>query len=166
MILDDWAIRWGVPYVALCDLRMRLGQTDEVVVAAMPTEDALRYGKMSESAVQSKVRIEASHKGLRLWRNNVGVLKDDTGRPVRYGLGNDSPQSNKLLKSGDLIGIRPVLVAPQHLGRTLGQFVSREVKESGWHYTHTEREQAQQRWIDVIVALGGDAAFASGVGTL
>nr|WP_297388188.1 hypothetical protein [uncultured Roseateles sp.] len=120
----------------------------------------------SEAATSVRVRLEASQKGMRLWRNNVGVLQDETGRPVRYGLANDSPAVNKHIKSADLIGIRPVLIQPQHVGLVLGQFVSREMKEGGWQYKGTEREEAQLRWAQLVASLGGDAAFATGVGTL
>jgi hypothetical protein len=70
---------------------------------------------------------------------------------------------NEQIKSGDLIGIRPVLIAPAHVGQTLGVFVSREVKHRGWRYhPNNKREAAQQRWIDLVRGLGGDAAFTTG----
>jgi hypothetical protein len=121
---------------------------------------------MSEARVQSLVRLEAPTKGVTLWRNNVGVLVDTTGRPVRFGLANDSRALNEELKSGDLIGWRPVLVTPDLVGRTIAQFVSRECKPEGWRFTGTPREKAQLRWLDLVRAAGGDAAFANGVGTL
>lgn len=159
MNLEQWAIKWGVPAAALQDLRQSWG----VLGRDEPPEAS---GK-SEAWAQSVVRLEASQKGARLWRNNVGVLPNpDTGVPVRFGLANHSKQINKELKSGDLIGIRPVLVTPVWLGCTLGQFVSREIKEPGWRYTGTEREVAQLKWLQLVNSLGGDAAFATGTGTL
>ena len=125
-----------------------------------------RQQPQSEAAVQALVRLEASAMGIALWRNNVGVLKDERGVPVRYGLANDSSQVNANFKSADLIGIRPVFITPAHVGLVLGQFVSREVKAPGWRYTGTEREAAQLAWLELVRRYGGDAAFATGVGSL
>lgn len=120
----------------------------------------------SEAAQQALVRLEASRKGLVLWRNNVGVLVDERGVPVRFGLANDSAAVNRSIKSADLVGIRPLLITPAHVGSVVGQFVSREVKAEGWRYTGTERERAQLRWAELVLSLGGDAAFATGEGSL
>ena len=79
---------------------------------------------------------------------------------------NESAQMNKTIKSSDLIGIRPVLVGPQHLGTTIGQFVAREVKAGSWKWGGTDREVAQMRFIDMVNSLGGDAAMVNGVGSL
>ena len=156
--LHQWAAQWGVPYAALADLQKRLGMDG----AAVEPGAAI----VSEAGAQAAVRLEAAQKGVRLWRNNSGVLNDETGRPVRYGLCNDSPQINKVLKSADLIGVRPGLVTPAHVGQTLGVFVAREIKSPGWRYAATDREQAQLRFINLVSSLGGDAAFATGTGTL
>jgi hypothetical protein len=158
MDLESWAAAWGVPYAAVADLRerMRLNGGDYMDEKA----------GASEAAVQAVVRLEASRKGVLLWRNNVGALKDERGALVRYGLANTTAAENKILKSGDLIGVRPVLIGPQHVGRTLGQFVSREVKEKGWSYSATPREEAQLAWAQLILSVGGDASFCSGEGSL
>lgn len=158
MNLTTWAIKWGVSHVALADLHNALG-LDGAGVA-----DDIKGS--SEAAVQAAIRLEAAAKGMRLWRNNVGALKDDRGVPVRYGLANDSKQVNDVIKSGDLIGCRPVLITPAHLGTTIGQFVSREVKRPGWQYCGDAHEEAQMRWAMHVCMLGGDGGFASGVGTL
>jgi hypothetical protein len=121
---------------------------------------------LSETAVSNIVKAEASAKGARLWRNNVGAGTLDNGSFVRFGLANESSQINKIIKSADLIGIKPVLIQPHHVGYIIGQFVSREVKAAGWKYKGTEREQAQLKWAELITYLGGDAQFATGEGTL
>lgn len=103
---------------------------------------------------------------MRLWRNNVGGTYTEEGSFLRYGLANDSKQMNDAIKSHDLIGIRPVLIEQHHVGKIIGQFVSREVKAAGWKYRGTKREEAQLRWAELIASLGGDACFANGEGTL
>jgi hypothetical protein len=158
-MIHQWALRWGVPHSALSELQGIFGLA--------PSEAFARIDEpASEAYVQSLVRLEAGRKGVKLWRNNVGVLPDLKGRPVRYGLGNDSPALNKVLKSGDLIGWRPVLIAPQMVGSLIAQFVSRECKRPGWNYTGTEHEFAQFKWAQVVNADGGDACFVTDEGSL
>lgn len=118
---------------------------------------------MNEASIQSLVRLEAARRGWQLWRNNVGVLLDAKGRPVRYGLANDSKQVNANIKSADLIGIRPVLITPDMVGKVIGQFVSRECKESHWKYNPRDtRDVAQGRWAALVNSLGGDAKVTVG----
>lgn len=145
---------------AFRDLQITLG----TYTPQLP-EEAPGVGK-SEAWAQSMVRIEASEKGIKLFRNNSGALMDKDGRLVRFGLGNDSANANKVIKSGDLIGIRPLLIQPHHVGHVFGQFVSREIKPPGWQFTGAGREEAQMRWCNLVNACGGDAAFATGPGTL
>lgn len=159
MNLHEWAHRWNVPALALEDLRIQMG-LDSAVPAS------LRGGGHNEDAVQVAVRFEAARKGLLVWRNNVGALKDERGRLVRYGLANDSANVNKKIKSGDLIGVRPVTITPQHVGQVIGQFVSRECKASEWFYTGADREAAQLAWANLVLSVGGDACFATREGTL
>jgi len=122
--------------------------------------------KTYESEIQKRIQLEASKKGIRLWRNNVGGTYTDRGDFIRYGLANDSSKINKYYKSADLIGIRPVKITLDMVGSVIGQFVSREVKPSNWKFTGTERELAQLRWAELINSLGGDAGFAKDEGTL
>ena len=116
----------------------------------------------SESYVQSQVRLAASQAGMRLWRNNVGGGVLDNGAYVRWGLCNDTPQLNKVIKSSDLIGLSPIRVTQAHVGSIIGQFVARECKHGTWKYTGDEREVAQLKFINLVRALGGDAAFTTG----
>ena len=157
MNLTAWAIRWKIPYPAVDDLRREMGliNTDPPAVPGQ-----------SESAVQSLVRLEASRLGARLWRNNVGAGYLDNQSFIRWGLANDSERINQQIKSSDLIGIKPVLIGPEHVGQMLGVFLSREVKGAEWQYTGTARERAQLKWLELIASMGGDAAFATGEGTL
>lgn len=157
MILDLWAERWGIAPAAIKELREQCGIDYSTVHVG---------GKDgSESRQQALVRIEAANLGVWLTRNNVGVLIDKEGRPVRYGLANESKKQNEKVKSADLIGIRPILIGPQHVGKIIGQFVSREVKEEGWRFTGHGRETAQLAWLNFVNTKGGDAAFCSGQGS-
>lgn len=160
MNLNQWAIKHGVSYEALEDLRREFG-----LIADM---DPKSHGRdKSESAVQANVRLEASRKGLILMRNNVGVALDDNGvRSLRYGLANDSKKLNDKLKSSDLIGIRKVLITPVMVGSIIGQFVARECKPESWLYAGTKREIAQLAFLQLIMAHGGDAGFVNKEGTL
>ena len=116
---------------------------------------------MIEQDVQNQVRLEASRRGWGLWRNNVGAGTLVNGSFIRWGLANDSERVNRQLKSGDLIGIRPITITPDMVGETLGQFVSLEIKHSDWKGPSNEREEAQQRWIDLINTNGGYAMFVT-----
>lgn len=155
-VLEQWARKWSIPSEALDDLRASFGCTPVVIP----------HAEGSEALVQSMVRLEAARKGVKLWRNNVGVLRDMRGVPVRYGLANDSKRLNEVCKSGDLIGWRPVIVTAAHVGMRIAQFVSRECKRQGWKYTGNDHEKAQLKWAEAIVADGGDARFTSGEETL
>lgn len=154
---DQWAYAHNIPEPLIRDYYSRLSGPS---AAPLPDE----YGE-SESAVQSRVRVEAAHLGIRLWRNNVGATETDTGSFVRYGLANDSKKLNRVIKSGDLIGIAPRLITPDMVGQVLGQFVSREVKPVGWAYSGSDRERAQLRWAELITGAGGDAQFVTAPGS-
>lgn len=114
---------------------------------------------MKENATLPKIRLKASRKGIYLWRNNNGAVHTAEGNFIRFGLANDSKVINDRLKSSDLIGIKPVTITLDMVGKILGVFMSREVKRPGWKFTGTSRENAQLNWINLINSLGGDAAF-------
>lgn len=138
-MLTEWATAWGIPPAALADLVARLTMADHAPAEA---------GR-SEAAVQADIRLAAAKRGdLVLWRNNSGALTDDSGRLIRFGLGNDSAAANRRLKSADLIGIH----------RGSGRFVSIEVKRPGWkHSDASERDRAQAAWAATVAAMGGVA---------
>lgn len=158
--LVGWAVKWGIPHAAIVDLRMRMGVE---FPAPLPLPD--NSDKKSESYQQSVVRLEAPTYGVWLTRNNVGCLVDANGRPVRYGLANESKQQNEVIKSGDLIGIRSVLITQEHVGHVIGQFVSRELKHQGWCYSGDKHEKAQLNWVNFVNSKGGDASFCTGPGS-
>lgn len=141
-ILHSWAKENKIPEKCIVDLLHRFG----VVFRSTRGDRSDR-----ESSLQNAVRLAESRRGTRLFRNNSGVAYDRTGRPVRFGLANDSAQKNRTVKSSDLIGIEP--------GN--GRFVSLECKRPGWVYSNTAEEIAQLNWIVFINSMGGRAKFVS-----
>jgi hypothetical protein len=87
-----------------------------------------------------------------LFRNNVGVLKDARGVPIRFGLANDSARVNQRIKSSDLVGMAPD-----------GRFLAVETKAPGWAFGGSQREEAQLRFLNLIRARGGVGTFATSV---
>jgi hypothetical protein len=154
MWIDEWAARWCIPPEAMREFRFCLGVSYG--------DGQLSGASGSESRQQSLVRIDAAQQGVWLTRNNVGALLDERGVPVRYGLANESKAQNTQVKSADLIGIRSVLIEPQHVGRVIGQFVSREVKHEAWKWVGDKHEQAQLNWCNFVLSKGGDASFSTG----
>lgn len=157
MNLTQWAIKWGIPMEAVQDLKREFG--------TISTEPSPQFGE-SEAAIQNRIRLEASKKGCRIWRNNVGATMDENGNFIRFGLCNDSKQMNSMIKSSDLIGIKPITITQEHVGHIIGQFIAREVKGSDWNYTGSAREEAQLNFLNLVASLGGDASFAISEGTL
>lgn len=148
MDLKQWADAWLIPDEAINELKRMLGLAEAATLSG-GSDNA------SESYVQKSIRFEAAQKGIILWRNNVGMAADPHGNVVRFGLANDTKEMNHRIKSSDLIGIKPN-----------GQFICREVKKLGWVYRGTQPEKAQRAFIELVLSKGGDAGFATGVGTL
>jgi len=104
----------------------------------------------TETDIQNAIRIEATRKGCRLFRNNVGVLKDAKGHRVAYGL---CPGSS------DLIGWTPRTITADDVGRTVAVFTAIEVKRPG------QRMQPHQaRFVEQVQQHGGIAGMADSVG--
>lgn len=119
-----------------------------------------------EGKASDKVRLRCSQWGLRLFRNNSGVLPDPiTKRPVRFGLGNESKKLNIEYKSGDYIGVTPLVITQEMVGKTVGIFTNLEVKAEGFverkTYPKNQREYGQLNYIKLIRKLGGLAGFVS-----
>lgn len=156
-MLDQWAKKWGVSPMALHDLRKQMGYFPT------PAVENKRGVAGSEEYTQSLTRLSLAKQGATAFRNNVGALPDKTGRLVRYGLANDSSELNEQFKSSDLIGLRPLLITPAWLGHTIGQFVAIECKKGDWiPGEDKEREGAQLRFGQLIIANGGHFEFSKG----
>lgn len=104
---------------------------------------------MSEQRIQQEIRLALGNGPARLWRNNTGTLPDRQGRPVRFGL---------CKGSSDLIGLRSVIIGPEHVGQTMAVFAAVEVKTATGRITPD-----QQAFIDAVAAMGGLAGVARSV---
>jgi hypothetical protein len=104
---------------------------------------------MSETGALQAIRLALGLlPDLRLFRNNVGMLKDLQGRPVRFGL---HPGSS------DLIGWRSVVITPDMVGQRVAIFTALEVKAPGG----THKVTAEQRqFLDIVEAAGGIGGVA------
>lgn len=150
MNIHDWAIKYRIPADAVREL------------LTMPLPES-SSAPSTEGAVQADIRLEASRCGNALWRNNNGAGKTEDGRWLRWGLGNDSKKINDEFKSSDLIGITPVMVTPQHVGRIFGIFTAVEVKRGDWSWLGNEHEQAQWNYLQLVNSKGGFATFATSI---
>lgn len=126
----------------------------------------------SESANQNHIRRVLHDRGDRLFRNNRGALLDKRGKPVRFGLANDTVAEGEALKSADLIGWEVVLVTPDMVGTFIARFKSIEVKPTGWKppapgplkdtrgkLTAYGHYVGQRAWADLVNDEGGIAGF-------
>lgn len=164
-MIDDWAREYGVAPAAVAELKRRIGiepceigvQTHELGIGTPPG---------SEGRQQALIRLEAANLRIRLFRNNSGAYVDESGRQVRYGLANESKQVNEVLKSPDLVGWRRRLITPEMVGSVIGQACMVEVKHEGWVYRGDKHEAAQLAFINLALADGCDAKFATGPGSL
>lgn len=118
---------------------------------------------MNEAAVTDHAEIEAATLGAMMWRNNSGAWKDpETGRVIRYGLGNISKKLNDKLKSPDFVGITPVLITQDMVGQVVGVFTGLEIKPSDWRLTPGDEHcQAQEEFHRVVRYYGGRSGFVT-----
>lgn len=121
-----------------------------------------------EGTVSQEIQIGGMHLKSNLLRNNSGACMDETGRLVRYGLGNISKQHTERVKSSDLIGITSIIVTPEMVGQTLGIFTAVEVKREDWKLDKklNKKEQAQFNFIQWVKSMGGFAGFSNNVDNL
>lgn len=160
-MIDEWAKEFGVSAIAVTALKQRMG----IDVGYQTLQTDAPPG--SEGRQQALVTLEAANLKIRLFRNNSGAMIDDEGRQVRFGLGNISKQWNEVLKSPDLVGWRRRVITPDMVGTVIGQACMREMKHEGWKFSPTDKhEAAQLAFLQLAIADGCDAAFATGPGTL
>jgi hypothetical protein len=102
---------------------------------------------MSEAATLAQIRLAIGRLPFaRMFRNNTGAMKDETGRLVRFGLHKGS---------ADLIGWRTVTITPDMVGQRIAVFTSIEVKHGrGW------LTDEQRTWLAHVHDAGGWAGVA------
>jgi hypothetical protein len=167
----SWQLKHGVSSAAMAELHgiLLAGLSPDALYPDPDERHPSEAKARSEAYQQSLVRLEVAQQpalGVWLTRNNVGGIKDQTGRVVRFGLGNESAAQNKVFKSSDLIGIRKRLILPQMVGSYIGQFVGREMKHEGWVFDpKDEHEIGQNNFNNFINSMGGDACFCTGPGS-
>ena len=149
-VISTWAEYWRVPPQVVDDLRNRLA-----IDANHVNSDSGAIG--SEARAQSEIRLAGPDHGVLLWRNNKGALPNNHGIPVRFGLCNDNKQVGDTYSSADLIGIRRFVVQPQHVGTTIGQFASVEVKAACGRRV----APGQHNWANLVTTWGGWAKIAN-----
>lgn len=91
---------------------------------------------MREQNIQRLIMLALSEAGCLVWRNNCGMLKNEAGIPIKFGLGNPG--------GSDLIGLT-----------SNGRFFAIEVK------TPTGKPTKQQlNFIEQVKSKGGLAGIA------
>lgn len=115
---------------------------------------------ITESQLQSWIRLQSPNFNSLLMRNNSGVLvNSETGRPVRFGLANDSAQLNRKFKSADLIGITRKVC---RCGEVFGVFTALEVKVPGWSFNpNNPVHAAQNNFLSEVCNRKGIGSFIS-----
>lgn len=118
-----------------------------------------------EGIVSQEIQIDGPNHECFLMRNNSGACIDETGRLVRYGLGNISKAHSTRIKSSDLIGITTITITPDMVGKKIGVFTAVEVKKESWNIDKKldARETAQSAFVNWVRQRGGFAGFANSV---
>lgn len=105
--------------------------------------------KKSESLILKEIIAALSMDGVPLWRNNTGKARTVDGRFIKFGI----PSADG--GGSDLIGITPVTITADMVGKTIGVFTAVEVKSASGRAT-----AAQGRFICNVKKLGGFAGIA------
>lgn len=95
---------------------------------------------MREAELIRRLMLEESQRGVRLWRNNCGMLQDKEGRWIKYGVCNPG--------GSDLIGFTPRIIA----GETVAIFTAIEAKTGRQKPT-----KEQGRFLEAVEKAGGIA---------
>jgi hypothetical protein len=103
----------------------------------------------SEQHIQQHIRLACGTGATRLFRNNTGVLRDQHGRPVSFGL---------CKGSADLIGWTTRTITAEMVGQQVAVFTSIEVKTAAGRLT-----PEQKQWLAAVETAGGIAGVARSV---
>lgn len=96
-----------------------------------------------ENPLLAAIRLLASRRGARLFRNSTGRIKDEDGRWHVFGL---------CVGSSDLIGFAPVTITPEMVGQTVAVFVAIEAKAG-----KTATTDEQRAFVRMVNDAGGIA---------
>ena len=95
----------------------------------------------SESEILYEIRRDLGREpSLRLFRNNCGAFRDQTGRCVQYGLAPGSP---------DLVGLQTLTITQDLVGRAVALFVGLECKSA-----HGRTSEEQQSFLAMLAERG------------
>lgn len=103
--------------------------------------------KKAEHIIQAEIQLVLSENGVPVFRNNTGAYKTADGNYVRFGVGGNG--------GSDLIGITPIRITPDMVGKTVGVFTAIEVKSKTGRAT-----EQQVNFIKSIEKQGGLAGVA------
>lgn len=148
----EWAVSAGLTMEQIRSYQLHLGTYDE-----RPTDGE----GASEAAVLARCKVRASRMGGRLWRNNKGAAYLQDGTFLRYGILNESKRISDEIKSSDLIGAYPLVITPEMVGTTVAQLWLVECKKEDWHFTGTGEEPGQLKFLELGLAMGARATFAT-----
>ena len=95
---------------------------------------------MTEAVIMKKIQIAVSKLGARLFRNNTGMVRQQDGRVIRFGLA---------VGSADLIGFTPV--------NGVAVFTAIEVKHKG------KPTKQQEAFLEMVREFGGIAGVAHSI---
>lgn len=104
---------------------------------------------MTEKDVERKLILHASEIGSTLFKNNVGMYRDERGNVIRFGL---------CKGSSDLIGWTPVTITQAMVGKRIAVFTAVEVKKNK-HGSYRATDD-QLRFISAVNRNGGLALVA------
>jgi len=105
---------------------------------------------MNETTLRKLIQIEASRRGYRLLRNQVGKYRLPDGRVLSSGIPGTS----------DLIGWRTVIVTQEMVGEKIAVFAALEVKT---FKGRPDQEGKQENFLKVVRLAGGIGKFVRSV---
>lgn len=112
--------------------------------------------RSNETAGVLRPILDTLSRGItRLFRNNVGVLRDRNDRPVAFGLGSEGGLS--LPGTSDAIGWQQLTITPEHVGQTVAVFVAIEAKDLA------SLTPQQRAFLNAVHSSGGIAGCARSV---
>lgn len=112
---------------------------------------------MNSESLNSKLYEASKPASMVTFRNNCGVLKDQRGIPVHFGVGGPTP--GKPSKGGsDFIGYEVVIITPEMVGKKVAIFTAHELKADECN-EGTATIAAQENFIAQVNEDGGRAGF-------